>query len=47
MVYQRVAHAITAGQAAAEREPSSKAAAEIQALWEWLRKRLQPQRRRK
>ena len=49
VVYQRVAHAyaITAGQAAGEREPSSKAAAEIQALWQWLRKRLQPPRRSK
>ena len=46
VVYQRIAHAyaITAGQAAAEREPLSKAAAEIQALWQWLRKRLQPRR---
>ena len=47
VVYQRVAHAyaITAGQAAMEREPSSKAAAEIQALWQWLDKRLQSKRR--
>ena len=51
VVYQRIAHAhayaITAGQAAAEREPASKAAVEIRALWEWLCKCLQPQRRRK
>ena len=49
VVYQWIAHAyaITAGQAAAEREPSSKAAVEIQALWQWLYKRLQPKRRRK
>lgn len=49
IVYQRVAHvyAITAGRAASEREPASEAAAEIQVLWEWLYKRLQPARRGK
>ena len=49
VVSQRIAHAyaITACQAAAEREPSSKAADEIQALWQWLRRRLQPTRGRK
>ena len=48
VVYQRVAHAyaITCGQAAIEREPGSKAAQEIEALWQWLRKRLEPKRRK-
>ena len=49
VVYQRIGHAyaITAGLAAAEREAGSKAAAEIEALWQWLWKRLQPKRRKK
>ena len=49
VVHQRVGHAyaIAEGLAALEREPSSKAATEIQALWQWLYKRLQPKRRKR
>lgn len=47
VVYQRIGHAyaITAGQTAAEREPGSKAGAEVEALWQWLWKRLRTKRR--
>ena len=42
VVYQRIGHAyaITAGQAAEEREHGSKAGAEVETLWQWLWKRL-------
>ena len=49
VVHQRVGHAyaIAEGLASAEREPGSKAAQEIEALWQWTRKRLEPKRRKK
>ena len=49
VIHQRVGHAyaIAEGLAAAEREPSSKAAAEIEALWQWLHRQLRRKRRKK
>ena len=49
VVHQRVAHvyAITQGLAAAEHNPGSKAAQEIEALWQWLHRELQRKRRKK
>ena len=49
VVHQRVGHAyaIAEGLASAERAPGSKAAQEIEALWQWTRKRLEPKRRKK
>ena len=49
VVHQRVGHAyaIAEGLAAAEREPASKAAAEIEALWQWLHRQLKRKRRKK
>lgn len=47
VVHQRVGHAyaVTEGLAAAEREPGSKAAQEIEQLWQWLLR--QPKRKRR
>ena len=49
VVHQRVGHAyaIAEGLAATEREPGSKAAQEIEALWQWLHRELQRKRRKK
>ena len=49
VVHQRVGHvyAIAEGLAAAEREPASKAAQEIEALWQWLHRQLKRKRRKK
>ena len=49
VVHQRIGHAyaIAEGLAAGEREPGSKAAQEIEALWQWLHRELQRKRRKK
>ena len=49
VVHQRVGHAyaVAEGLAASEREPGSKAAAEIEALWQWLHRQLKRKRRKK
>ena len=49
LVHQRIGHAyaIAEGLAAAEREPGSKAAQEIEALWVWLHRQLKRKRRKK
>ena len=49
VVHQRVGHAyaIAEGLASAEREPGSKAAQEIEALWQWLHRQLKRKRRKK
>ena len=49
VVHQRVGHAyaVAEGLAAMEREPVSKAAQEIEALWQWLRRELKRKRRKK
>ena len=49
VVHQRVGHAyaVAEGLAAAEREPGSKAAHEIKALWQWLHRQLKRKRRKK
>ena len=49
VIHQRVGHAyaIAEGLAAAERVPASKAAAETEALWQWLHRQLRRKRRKK
>ena len=49
VVHQRVGHAyaVAEGLAASEREPGSKAAAEIEAVWQWLHRQLKRKRRKK
>ena len=49
VVHQRVGHAyaVAEGLASAECEPGSKAAQEIEALWQWLHRQLKRNRRKK
>ena len=49
LVHQRVGHvyAIAEGLASAEREPGSKAAQEIEALWQWLQRQIKRKRRKR
>ena len=49
VIHQRVGHAyaVAEGLAATEREPGSKAAHEIEAVWQWLQHELKRKRRKK
>ena len=48
VLHQRVGHAyaVAEGLTAAEREPGSKAAREVEALWQWLHRQLKRKRRK-
>ena len=49
VVHQRVGHAyaVAEGLAASEREPGSKAAQEVEALWQWLQRQIKRKRRKR